>query len=250
MTSYLRLIARPLALASIVLASGAGRVETAPQGEQAPADRQAPRFRVDPAWPHIPNNWQFGQVASVSVDAQDHVWILQRPSTLEPQEKSRAAPPVLEFDAAGQFIRGWGGPGQGYQWPESEHGIYVDHKGFVWVGGNGAASLRRAAELGDGWHPINLRPAELADGVRRYRAACERFDRAPGPVCLRHMPGGRTSPDGSTWPLSGSPDECAADIRAYAEAGLDELMLSIPARNLDELLRRLRAFMREVAPRV
>jgi len=98
----------------------------------------APRFRVDPAWPKIPNNWLFGEVASVSIDAQDHVWVLQRPGTLSPAEKSRVAPPVLEFDAAGNFVQAWGGPGQGYQWPETEHGVYVDSKGFVWIGGNGA----------------------------------------------------------------------------------------------------------------
>jgi len=96
-----------------------------------------PRFRADPSWPKIPNNWQFGQVASVAIDGQDHVWILQRPGTLEAAEKARAAPPLLEFDAAGTFIRAWGGPGQGYDWPSSEHGVYVDPKGFVWIGGNG-----------------------------------------------------------------------------------------------------------------
>src|SRR3989442_836999 len=97
-----------------------------------------PKFSVDPAWPKIPNNWQFGQVASVSVDGQDHVWVLQRPGTLSPEEKPKAAPPLLEFDAAGNFIQAWGGPGQGYEWPTSEHGVYVDPKGFVWIGGNGA----------------------------------------------------------------------------------------------------------------
>lgn len=96
-----------------------------------------PKFQVDPAWPKIPNNWQFGQVSSVSIDKQDHVWILQRPSTLGPDERARAAPPLLEFDAQGDFIQGWGGPGQGYEWPSSEHGVYVDPKGYVWIGGNG-----------------------------------------------------------------------------------------------------------------
>ena len=49
------------------------------------------------------------------------------------------APPVMEFDAAGNNVGGWGGPvaGAPYQWPESNHGIVVDHKGFVWIGGNG-----------------------------------------------------------------------------------------------------------------
>jgi DNA-binding beta-propeller fold protein YncE len=96
-----------------------------------------PKFKVEPSWPKIPNNWQFGQVSSVAIDKQDHVWILQRPSTLEPVEKPRAAPPLLEFDADGNFIQAWGGRGQGYEWPISEHGVYVDAKGFVWIGGNG-----------------------------------------------------------------------------------------------------------------
>lgn len=100
--------------------------------------QETPRFKVDPTWPRIPNNWQFGQVASVSIDERDHVWVLQRPGTLNPEEKGRAAPPLLEFDAAGNFIQAWGGPGQGYEWPNSEHGVYVDPRGFVWIGGNGA----------------------------------------------------------------------------------------------------------------
>src|SRR5262245_63001767 len=86
---------------------------------------EAPHFKVDPAWPTIPNNWQFGQVASVAIDAQDHVWVLQRPATLSAEEKARAAPPLLEFDAAGKFVQAWGGPGQGYEWPNSEHGVYI-----------------------------------------------------------------------------------------------------------------------------
>ncbi len=120
----------------------------------------------------------------------------------------------------------------------------------IWVGGNGKASIRRAAEFGDGWHPINLGPQEFPDFVAQYRAQCARFDRQPGPICLRHMPGGRTRPQGGAWPLSGTPAEQAAEIRAYAAAGLDELMLSLPYRTLAELAEGLRRFVREVAPRV
>lgn len=64
----------------------------------------------------------------------------------------------------------------------------------LWIGGNGAASIRRAAELGDGWHLINLSPAELVPLVATYRQQCARFGRTPGPICLRHMPGGRRNP--------------------------------------------------------
>lgn len=120
----------------------------------------------------------------------------------------------------------------------------------ITVGGNGEPSIRRAAELGDGWHPINLAPAEFAALIERYRERCREFGREPGPVTLRHMPGGRTRPGGGAWPLSGAPAEQAAEIRAYAEAGLDELMLSLPARTPRELLETLRRFLREVAPKV
>ena len=132
-----RAIAASVVLVTVAVGGpGDHALATAAQGPST-AGRDVPAFRVDPAWPKIPNNWQFGQVASVSIDAQDHVWILQRPATLGADEKRRAAPPVLEFDQAGVFIQAWGGPGQGYEWPASEHGIYVDPKGYVWIGGNG-----------------------------------------------------------------------------------------------------------------
>jgi len=106
---------------------------------QAPlkAPRMIPHFEVDPSWPKLPRKWVWGQVSSVSIDSQGHAWILQRPSTVRNDQKGMAAPPVLEFDEAGNFIQGWGGPGAGYDWPETEHGIYADPKGFIWLGGNG-----------------------------------------------------------------------------------------------------------------
>ena len=106
-------------------------------GEQptVAAERGVPTFEVDASWPTIPNDWVLGQVSSVTVDSQDHVWVLHRPRTVE-DGQGTAAPPVLEFDDAGTFIRAWGGPGEGYEWPANEHGIHVDHQGHVWVGGN------------------------------------------------------------------------------------------------------------------
>ncbi len=62
-----------------------------------------PTFAVDPMWPKpLPNLWILGAVAGIAVDRQDHVWVVHRPSTLQPNETRsiwRAAPPVLEFDA-------------------------------------------------------------------------------------------------------------------------------------------------------
>src|SRR5262249_47066174 len=48
-----------------------------------------------------------------------------------------AAPLVLVFDQFGNVVRSWGGPGQGYEWPKSEHGIFIDDNDFVWLAGNG-----------------------------------------------------------------------------------------------------------------
>jgi DNA-binding beta-propeller fold protein YncE len=102
---------------------------------------QVPRYQVDPAWPkQLPNHWLVGAVVGVAVDAKDHVWITHRPSTLQPNETRsfwKAAPPVLEFDQQGNLVSSWGGPGAGYEWPQLEHGIYIDHQENVWLGGGG-----------------------------------------------------------------------------------------------------------------
>jgi len=109
---------------------------------------QAPKFEVDPAYPKpLPNGWVLGQTIGVGIDAQDHIWIVHRQASLSASETGAdqtpphstccsKAPPVLEFDSAGNLLRHWGGPGQGYDWPESNHGIFIDHKGNVWIGGN------------------------------------------------------------------------------------------------------------------
>jgi hypothetical protein len=120
---------------------------------------QAPRFEVDPMWPKpLPNHWVMGNVIGVSVDAQDHIWIIHRQGSLEAMEDYAApnppgakrrrgvveseccapAPPVLEFDEEGNLLKSWGGEdGDGYVWPAQNHGITVDYKGNVWIGGNG-----------------------------------------------------------------------------------------------------------------
>ena len=124
-----------LTVAIAKIAFVAGQAQTPPA--QTPQMREVPRFEVDPTWPKLPSKWVWGQVSSVSIDEDGNAWILQRPSTVRADQKDKAAPPILVFNEAGDFIKAWGGPGEGYDWPETEHGIYVDPKGFVWVGGNG-----------------------------------------------------------------------------------------------------------------
>ena len=146
------------ALATAVVGLGtAQRMFENTAAAQGNATVQAPRFEVDPFWPRpLPNNWLLGSTIGVGVDAQDHVWIVHRgAATLNARTEMSAAtnpktaeeccvpaPPVLEFDAAGNLVGHWGGPGEGYEWPQSNHGITVDHKGNVWIGGNGRGDDR------------------------------------------------------------------------------------------------------------
>jgi DNA-binding beta-propeller fold protein YncE len=153
------------------------------------SSKQAPVFEVDPLWPKpLPNHWVTGSTIGLSVDAQDNVWTIHRPNTVEdnfraadihvgdargrddealpgaaaaPQAAANAdrppigacckvAPPVLVYDQAGNLVKSWGGPGKGYDWPDSNHGITVDHKGNVWLAGNGQKDTQILKFTGSG----------------------------------------------------------------------------------------------------
>ena len=139
---------RYYAVASLaVVALGVAAIER-PAGAQKPAGG-VPIFQVDSSWPKFDGNWIFGSIGGVFVDpTNDHVWVLNRPRTLEPDENYAAQNPpaadccvpppfVMEFDQNGKFLKGWGGPGAGYEWPQNEHGLSIDSKGNFWIGGNG-----------------------------------------------------------------------------------------------------------------
>jgi hypothetical protein len=96
-----------------------------------------PQFKIDPNWPKVPSKWKVGFGSAVVGDSKGNVWVLNRPRRLSKEDQASAAPPVMEFDQAGNFIQAWGGKsGPGYQWPSNEHGLFVDSKGFVWIQGN------------------------------------------------------------------------------------------------------------------
>lgn len=167
-----------------------------------------PQFLVDPFWPKpLPDNWILGQVSGVAVDRNDRIWVIQRPASLSDREVGAeqsppwskccyAAPPVLVFDQSGHLLKAWGGPDPGYEWPEEEHGIYVDEAGFVWIGGSGSKDsqilkftedgkfvlqIGHSGQLGGSNDTANLgRPADInvdaaahevyvADGYRNRR---------------------------------------------------------------------------------
>lgn len=131
----------------VVLAHGTSVFErsTTAQGQMG----GVPTFQVDPSWPRFDGNWIFGSIGGVFVDpTNDHVWVLNRPRSLQNDENYAAQDPpladccvpppfVMEFDPNGKFIKGWGGPGPGYEWPLNEHGLSIDPKGNFWIGSNG-----------------------------------------------------------------------------------------------------------------
>ena len=138
-----------VAISAVVLtALGCGQAMLQSRADAQGKTIEAPVFEVDALWPKpLPNHWLLGMTIGVWVDDQDHIWIIHRgAATLNDNERAldlktgeccTAAPPVLVFDQAGNLVRSWGGPGQGYEWPQSNHGIHVDYKGNVWIGGNG-----------------------------------------------------------------------------------------------------------------
>ena len=153
-------LAGTLVTAIVALAAGQAVLGAVAQQQAV----QAPMFEVDPLWPKpLPNHWILGNVIGVGVDSRDHVYIVHRglASLNERTEAGAAAnpptgecclpaPPVLEFDPEGNLVRGWGGPGEGYVWPTSNHGISVDSKDNVWIGGNGQGDSHAVKFTRDG----------------------------------------------------------------------------------------------------
>jgi hypothetical protein len=134
-------VRRTVLIGAAFLAGCAVAAFTQTKQQKWDVPKNVPVFRVDSTWPRpLPNHWIVGAVVGVAVDGRDHVWITHRPSTLQPNETRsiwRAAPPVLEFDQDGTLVSSWGGPGPGYEWPQLEHGVYIDRGDHVWLGAGG-----------------------------------------------------------------------------------------------------------------
>ncbi|MDE2881820.1 MAG: hypothetical protein OXP70_08215 [Acidobacteriota bacterium] len=134
---------------------------------------------VDPHWPRIPDDWLIGEVSGIAVDMNDHIWLVQRPRSLNADEAGlmqdpplsaccNPAPPVLKFDADGNLLDSWGDAsgyqGEGYEWPESEHGIFVDHLGYVWLAGSGPNDHQVLKFSGDGVFVMQIGQAGRTEG--------------------------------------------------------------------------------------
>jgi DNA-binding beta-propeller fold protein YncE len=130
----------------IAMGTGPGLLSRA-AAAQGSNTGKVPTFEVDTTFPKLPNNWVLGAVAKVVVDRHDNVWLIHRPRTVPAGKTS--APPVVEFDAAGKFVQAWGGEGSGYDWPDAEHNIFVDHKDNVWISGTSPSGQSKTTRSDD-----------------------------------------------------------------------------------------------------
>ncbi len=139
-----------LAAAITALTAGQSLLEE-PAVAQSGEMVTAPVFEVDPFWPKpLPNQWVIGNTIGIEIDENDHVIIVHRDQDemfgglteiglkMGVSDCCTPAPPILEFDPEGNLVNSWGGPGDGFTWPASNHGIGIAPNGNVWIGGNGS----------------------------------------------------------------------------------------------------------------
>ena len=136
-------------LAGLAAAMVVGVSTAASQAAAATPAAAVPQYELDTSWPKLPlpHNWALGLINGIYVDANNHLWLFHSPELLPSYVTGAAASPpsgkccvpapaIIEFDAQGNVLRSWGGPGAGYDWPSSGHGLYIDYKGNVWIGGS------------------------------------------------------------------------------------------------------------------
>ncbi len=164
-----------------------------------------PIYKVDPFWPKVPlpNKYLIQGVPTMVTDKDDHIWVLNRPRDINPDEIGAstnpprtdccvAAPAVLEFDTKGNLLRSWGGPGYVEGWPApgiarpgaaAEHNIQVDREGNVWISGsNRGDSIQKFI---GGWKTsLGLRPSRTPSAAWRKTRAPETEQPE-----YRHVPG-------------------------------------------------------------
>jgi DNA-binding beta-propeller fold protein YncE len=139
-----------LAVSLAAVLAGLGAAQAALQSAADGHTVEAPIFEVDPLWPMpLPGNWLLGSAIGVGVDSRDHIYVIHRRESLNARTEAGAAadpptgecciaaPNILEFDPDGNLVNSWGGPGEGYDWPASNHGLSIDHMDNIWIGGNG-----------------------------------------------------------------------------------------------------------------
>lgn len=260
-------------IAVIVTLGGREAATVTSQNQAKSQGSDVPTFQYDPTWPKpLPNNWITGNIGAMAIDSKDHVWVAHRPGTTTSLSERYGltgegeccfpAPPVIEFDPAGNVVQAWGpihdakgellgkqtwGPFPDVAWPLSEHGIFVDDN-YVWVSSQNPPSqvlkftrdgkfLMRIGkeEAKSSNDTVNLAgPTQMfvdpktnevfiADGYRNRRVIV--FDAATSAYKRHWGAYGKRPPDG---PLAGTPIEGDYDpnVRSQQFATVHCAMLS------------------------
>jgi alkanesulfonate monooxygenase SsuD/methylene tetrahydromethanopterin reductase-like flavin-dependent oxidoreductase (luciferase family) len=127
----------------------------------------------------------------------------------------------------------------------------------IWIGGHSDGALRRVVAVGDGWHPLGLRPPvslhppEMAAKVRQLRDMAAAAGRDPAgitisfkaPLKFEEAPGART-------PLAGALSQIVEDLQAYVAAGVQHFVLDFSVAAVPAMLDVLERFAAEVRPKV
>jgi DNA-binding beta-propeller fold protein YncE len=178
-----------LYMATLALVSAAVISGWAPSTQADPKKPpKTPVFQVDPSWPKpLPFNWVTADIGGTCIDSQDHVFVVTRgfqngaltshegigganPKTgaLGGAYKSKASPPVIEFDQEGNVVNSWGDPtlvtplppavvpgpagnniaGQNKFLPNGIHGCFIDYQDNVWIAGNGDGVVQKYSHDG------------------------------------------------------------------------------------------------------
>ena len=126
----------------------------------------------------------------------------------------------------------------------------------IWIGGHGRRSIRRAAELGDGWQPLRISVEELRGHLAYLHEQLARYQRKPSDVTislgvLAHPPGTTSESGSEDWELAGDPNASADKLRRFRDAGVEHVLVTCPRGAVTSaMLEAYEYVAREVRPRV
>ena len=135
-------VARSFVGPCIVLAAALVMLGAAPAAAQ-----EAPRYELDPLWPKLPfgEQWLTGGLGGMCVGG-DRIFILNRQNVVPADlDGARPAPPIIELDAAGNVVRGWGDPAR---IGDRLHDCHVNADGSLWVVAAGTGVVQKYASDG------------------------------------------------------------------------------------------------------
>jgi alkanesulfonate monooxygenase SsuD/methylene tetrahydromethanopterin reductase-like flavin-dependent oxidoreductase (luciferase family) len=133
----------------------------------------------------------------------------------------------------------------------------VDRRVPIWVGGNSIAAMHRAARWGDGWHLIDLSPADTESSLKALAEACHGANRPRSEICVSmratlHISATPALETRPLFPLTGTLEKVIADLRTYQRLGVDHMILAPGALDVDlsGYLKRVERIAKEIKPAV